>query len=232
MKPEKLKSWLIARPSGAKRLQLLHDSGMGGHTAIQSWSLEEMSAMDSATDPAALIDAIETAATDHATDSGEAQTYSLQYQASNGTALKTAKHRASPELGEDGKPIVAADAGGVFNAQKMFTELLGHIERQQKTMNLSHSGALLAYEKALAMQQKLIDMLSAKLLDMPEPAPLELSADGVEVMKLKAAAIGKLIEVGPHVLALAMSALARHAGTSPEVAAAATEALTNGVGSA
>jgi hypothetical protein len=231
MKPEKLKSWLIARPGGAKRLQLLHDSGMGSLTAVQSWSLEEMSAMDSATDPAALMDAIETAATEHATSTGEAQKYSLQFQSSNGNALKTAIHRATPELDEEGKPVVAA-GDGVFNAQRMFTDLLGHIERQQKTMNLSHSGALLAYEKALAMQQKLIDMLSAKLLDMPEPAPLELSADGLEVMKLKAAAIGKLIEVGPHVLALAMSALARHAGTSPEVAAAATEALTNGVGSA
>jgi hypothetical protein len=225
MKPERMKSWIVARPTGATRLQLLHDGGLGSHTPVMSWSVADIENMDSPTSPDATVNAVEEAAREHATSEGEPCSYLLQWQAKNGVAIKSVGHKAAPDVDADGAPgVKLPDA---MNANRIVTELLGHISMQQKTMQQGMVGVLAAYEKALAMQQKVIDSLAVRVAELPPP---QLAAgDNEEVQRLKMIAFQKLIDIGPDVLNLGIHAIAKSAGMIP-AAAPAPEVVLNGAG--
>jgi hypothetical protein len=217
--------FLYRPPVQGKAVSLLADQGLGSTLVVVTYTREECEA---SADPGAgqpdLVEEVQQAAVDHCDATGEPTRFQLVWFNADNRQIKSSPHSAAPsEKPKDGlEPGRAMHSGEPVSAGRIVSELLNALERKDfaldrkdKVLNTSVGVVLLAYEKALTMQQKTIDTM-AKLIEelsgeaakatrkglaAPERTAEEISAE-VRTQELKQAALGKLIELGPDLLQL------------------------------
>jgi len=205
MESDRLGLWINKLVPGGATLVLLHEQALGQGLTVCSWSRTEVdAAAQTGVDIAA--DVLLTAQ-EHADNLGEACRFQIQWQNDQGKSLRAQIHRCSPKHGTQNVYAENADAvsGNATQAQ-----LLSHIAAQQRTMNggisvvaQSFSLVMAAYDRAMTMQQKLLESQAVRL----DSAPLAANDSGSEqVNALKAHALAKLIEIGPEIASMAIHA--------------------------
>jgi len=216
--PDRIRMFLYRPPAQGKAVSLLADQGLGSTLVVVTYTREECEA---SADPGAgqpdLVEEIQQAAVDHCDATGEPTRFQLVWFNSDNRQIKSSPHSAAPsEKATDGlEPGRSMHSGEPVSAGRIVSELLGALHQKDKVLNTSFGVVLMAYEKALTMQQKTIDTL-AKLVDdvsgeaakaqrkglqAPERSPEEISAE-VRTQELKQAALSKLIDLGPDLVQL------------------------------
>jgi hypothetical protein len=216
MTPDRIRVFLYRPPAQGQAVSLLADQGLGSTLVVVTYTREECEA---SADPGAgqpdLVEEIQQAAVDHCDATGEPTRFQLVWFNKENRQIKSSPHSAAPsEHPKDGlHPGQQMHSGEPVSAGRIVSELLGALHQKDKVLNTSFGVVLLAYEKALTMQQKTIDTL-AKLVDdvsgeaakaqrkgLPERSPEEISAE-VRTQELKQAALSKLIDLGPDLVQL------------------------------
>jgi hypothetical protein len=221
MSPDRMRAWLKKRPAGACRLVLSQDQGLGILQVIASWTREEI---EDAADPSAGAQDVSVSvldvAQDHVDSVADACRFSLQWQTDTGRTLTTVTMNISPT----DKPR-AAEAGGAepMSAHRLISELLGALQQKDRVLTTSVGVVLSAYERALKMQEQTNTALLRQLVELRAITPVlaETKPEDLEVARLKARALEKLIELGPDVARLAIGAAAEHFGIGMPSAGAA-----------
>ena len=151
-----------------------------------------------------------------------------QIKSSPHSAAPSEKPREGPQAGQQ------VHSGEPVSAGRIVSELLASLERKDfaldrkdKVLNTSVGVVLLAYEKALTMQQKTIDTMGRLIEELSgeaaktmrrgatiERTPEEIEAE-IRTQGLKQAALSKLIDVGPDLLEFGLKVAARNFGNDP-----------------
>lgn len=205
---ERVKSFLSKRPNGAKRVMLgVETPGSGTPTPCGEWEREEIEdEQDPVVGHTKIAEAIVEAGQEAADAAGEPCKAMLAWVMESGRPLRTITTRVMPD---DESNEAALEATGKDPSQvdtnRLVEALLQSLTAAYKAQNAATGITLQAYERALAMQQRMIDTLSSRMGEHLLPAT---SGDSAEVQTLKAKALEKLVEMGPAVGNLALKALA------------------------
>lgn len=211
MSPERLNAWIYKVVPGGTRLQLVHEHSLTGGLTVASWEREQVDETRETPVPGQTIgDQVIEAATEHANNVGDSCKFVVQWTRADGSPLRSMHHRAAPDgTGPNVEQLPTAANGNLAALQlQAQQQLLGHIAQQQKVINGSIGVVLTAFERAMAMQQRMIETLGARLEALPPP-----DADQNEqVTALKIRALEKFAELGPDVTRLAIAAVGRAMG--------------------
>ncbi len=228
MDAERLNAWIYKVVPGGRVLALVHEQALGQGLVVSSWSREEVDAAQ--TTGVSLGDDVLATSREHAENVNEACRFLLQWQTEVGRSIRAMVLRAAPVEPTGNRFAENADmvSGNATQAQ-----LLSHIAQQQRTMNgaisvvsTSFGLVMAAYERALTMQQSIIETMGKRLDNMPIAG-----AEDETVLALKAKALEKLIEIGPDVARLGLQA-ARYAMGADDDGDEPKHAHTNGTGGA
>jgi hypothetical protein len=223
MTPERLSMWLYKTVPGGVRLQLVHEQALTGGITIASWTRAEVDeARETPVPGQSIAELLIEAGEEHANNLGESCRFLIQWVGEQAQPLRTLIHRAAPtdkQSMSDG----AALAGNV-TGNAMTGQLLAHIAQQQKVINGSIGVILTAYERAMTMQQQMIQQLAARLDALP---PADVSNEHVTAVKIRA--FEKLADLGPDVGRLAIAAMQRFVEGDAGGGSTETKPPTNGV---
>lgn len=209
--PERLNAWIYKVVPGGTRLQLVHEHSLTGGLTVASWEREQVDETRDTPVPGQTIgDQVIEAATEHANNVGDSCKFVVQWTRADGSPLRSMHHRAAPDgSGPNVEQLPTAASGlGALQLQAQ-QQLLGHIAQQQKVINGSIGVVLTAFERAMAMQQRMIETLGARLEALPPPND---DSQNEQVTLLKIRALEKFAELGPDVTRLAIAAMGRAIG--------------------
>jgi hypothetical protein len=213
MTADRLNAWIHKIVPGGVRLQLVFEQGLTGGVTIASWTREEVDESRETPIPGGTIgDQVIEAANEHANNVNDSCKFLLQWVHATGAPLRTMIHRAAATDGAGGAAAVGSEmplslAQVFLQAQQQF---LGHISQQQRVINGSIGVVLTAFERGMAMQQRMLDTIAARLDALPAP-----NEEVEEVTRLKIHALEKAVELGPDVMRLAIAAAGRALGQEP-----------------
>lgn len=203
---DRLGRWLAKRAT--QRVQLVHEQALGAGLVVASWEPDDLRA-EQANPVATILDAMQ----EHADATRERCSFLVQAVSGTGRPLGTLPHKLDPaELDSEGAALASEVAPNAIVGQ-----LLAHIAGQQKVMNGSVAIVLTAYERALSLQQAIIDRQREHIDGAPKLAGLP---EDERVTELKLAALTRLAELGPDIgrllIAVTQERLApRSAGVAP-----------------
>jgi hypothetical protein len=213
MSPERLNAWIYKVVPGGTRLQLVHEHSLTGGLTVASWAREQVDEARENPMPGQTIgDQVIEAANEHANNVGDSCKFVVQWTSGDGAPLRSMHHRAASDgSGPNVEQLPSAAGLGALQLQAQ-QQLLGHIAQQQKVINGSIGVVLTAFERAMAMQQRMIETLGARLEALPPPND---DSQNEQVTMLKIRALEKFAELGPDVTRLAIAAVGRAIGAEP-----------------
>lgn len=229
MSPDKLRAWVARNRVAAHWLQL-RACGIGneGTYIFQTWPASGL-----AEDEQDVVQLVFDVSGDYADSIEEDARVAVEFLAEDGeTVLASIVHKAkcsSP------RSVDAANAANVSNAT-IISQLLRHIETQQRVLSGGNVGALAAMERVLNLQSKIVEKqalqnaeLASKLVemqrDLAEHADEDATENSAEVSAARARAYDKIGELVPTVGAYIMQYVehrATNGAAGPAVHAAAS----------
>lgn len=147
MTPDRLRGWLQRNMVGATTLQLRHD-GMGEGTVFQRWPVRALG-----DDMHDLVTQICEASAFYADSVEETVRVAIEFLSDEDEVIASTIHKARPEKVTS---EFAANAANVSEGT-IISQLLHHIEVQQRVMSGSNVGAFQTLERALTLQNKLVE---------------------------------------------------------------------------
>jgi hypothetical protein len=205
MNADRLTVWIYKIVPGGVRLQLVHEQALTGGITIASWSRDEVDdARENPIPGHSIAEQLNDAATEHCENLGESCRYLIQWVGAQAQPLRTMIHRVAPAEAASGVINVHAMQAGNVSGNQLTAQLLSHIAQQQKVINGSIGVILTAYERAMTMQQQMIQQLGARIDALPPPA-----AENEEFSKAKIRALDRLSELGPDIGRLFLGAIER-----------------------
>lgn len=202
MNPDRLTRWLARGRVGAEMLQLRDDGEEG---PFQRWPV--------ATLPEDPVQLIFDCAGDYADSCGESKRVAIEYLDDEGEVIAKTIHKAGTA---EAKSWDAANAANV-SENTIISQLLRHIEVQQKVLSGSSLGTFNAMERVLALQSRLVekqaqqlaqlsDQVMAMRLEQVKADPDEDDpADTEEESRARARALEKVGELLPPVANMALA---------------------------
>lgn len=226
MTPDRIRMFLYKPPPQGRAVSLLADQGLGSTLVVVTYTREECEiSADPSSGAPDLVEEIQQAAIDHCDATGEPTRFMLVWFNADNRQIKSSPHTAAPS---DKPSVVRGDGvsvGEPVSAARIVSELLSSLAQKDKTLQASFGIVLLAYEKALKMQQGTIDSLAGLVSKQNEEigdrikkvhAAPERSAEEIAAMlrteELKQSALGKLIELGPDLVFSGVRAWMRSQG--------------------
>lgn len=199
-----LAKWCGKVCPGGELLVLEHTPVDGSaRCVVSSWTREDIAALKE--QGTSIGVEIHEAAEAHADALSEGCRFELQWRRDSGQVVRaTIYHSDAKERAVRPQPITSPN--------DIIRELLGHIATQQRTFNGGLGATLAAFERALAMQDKILE----RMTQMQPEAVAEPSELDDTLSALKVTAFEKLIELGPDVLRVAIAAMG---GGAPELPA-------------
>lgn len=205
MTPDRLRGWLQRWRVGAASLQLRHDVvGDDSGAVFHRWDVEHLP-----TDADELVQLVLDVAGDYADSQQEAVRVSVEYL--NDEDVKTAGtiHKAKTREAQTWDQANAADV----SQGSIISQLLRHIEVQQKVLSGSNLNAFAIVERAMNVQQKVMERqaaqiqaladqvleLRAKAVVAGEEGDEEAAAETAEESRARARAFDRFAEIVPHV---------------------------------
>lgn len=223
MTPDRIRTFIYKPPPMGRVVSLLADQGLGTSMVVVTYTREECEASaDPSAGHADLVEEIQAAAVDYCDSIGEPARFVLAWFNEQNRQIKSSPHSAVPS--SDGKGIAREGAvvgGEPMSATRIVSELLAALQKKDQAMNTSFGVVLLAYEKALKMQQGTIDTLDKLVRGLTDEAeksrrPAARSPEEVEAelrtAELKQQALGKLIDLGPDLARIAIRMAWKEAG--------------------
>ena len=203
MNPDRLTRWLARNRVGAEALQLRDDSE---DKPFQRWSIQVL--------PEDPVQIIFDCAGDYADSCGESKRVAIEYLDEDGEVFAKTIHKAGTA---EAKTWDSANAANV-SENTIISQLLRHIEVQQKVLSGSSLGTFGAMERVLALQSRLVekqaqqlaqlsDQVLAMRLEQVKADPDEDSdpADTEEESRARARALEKVGELLPPVANMALA---------------------------
>lgn len=216
MTPDRIRVFMYKPPSGGRTCTLSADLGLGSSHVVATWTREEC---ERSADPSLgaddVVQAFQDAAQDYVDNTGEPTRFTATWLNAVDKAVKSAVHTAEPQ--RDGslvKPGSVVAGAEPMSANRIVSELLAALLQKDKVMQGSFGIVLQSFERALTMQQKVIDSLAKLSESLPAAAQVtrsdaEIAAE-LQTHELKQAALGKLIDLGPDVAKLGLKLIEEH----------------------
>jgi hypothetical protein len=156
MTPDRLRSWLARNRVGAVLLQLRHDSLDTEGKVFQRWSLEALG-----DDPTQMV---LDCCGDYADAIEESARVAIEYLNDDDEVIASTVHkaRAASATGYD-----AANAGNI-SENTIVSQLLRHIEVQQRVLSGSNLGAFQSLERVLTLQTKLVEKQAQQIQQLAD----------------------------------------------------------------
>jgi len=223
----KITSWVAKKVPGGRTLRLVHEQMAGAQPmTVASWKRDEVDQM--LAEEQSIGAAVVEAARDHADSLGETCRFVLQWIDEAGDVVRAIHHRAMPSEMPENEGALAA---GFVSGNQMFAEMLSHIRQQQKVVNGGFQIALAAHERALSMQNKMLDQQAQMLQTLVRERNDRLvngDSDNSPLTEAKVNALKKLAELGPDVFQLIVAKVADHYAKPSATAVTTAAKLTNG----
>lgn len=149
MTPDRMRAWIRKIPTGAKRLQLTHDT-VTGQVPLTEWTREEVKDNDGAgaTD---VVDEITQVCEDLAESEGVLSRFNIRWLGDKDRTLKTTTHRVKPDaVEEDAGPGLASTAPSAQESV-WIKELLRALIEKDKQLNAAYRTSLEANDKTILM---------------------------------------------------------------------------------
>lgn len=224
MTPDRIRTFIYRPPPMGRVVSLLADQGLGTTLVVVTYTREECEA---SSEPNGghpdLVEEIQAAATDYCDSIGEPARFVLAWFNADNRQIKSSPHSAVPSSERKGHATEGSTitVGEPMSATRIVSELLAALQKKDAAMSTSFGVVLLAYEKALKMQQGTIDTLDKLVRSLGEEAekgrkPAARSEDEIQAelrtAELKQAALAKLIDLGPDLARIAIRVAWKEAG--------------------
>lgn len=159
MTPDRLRAWLNRNRVGADRLQLKDAGIASGGTVFQAWPVDRLP-----DDLADVVTMILEASADYADVLEEDARVSVEYLDDEGEVLASTLHKAKSGT------AVGFDATNAANVSggTIVSQMLRHIETQQKVLSGSNLGAFTLLERTLSLQGKIIEKQAQQIAELSE----------------------------------------------------------------
>lgn len=212
MTPDRLRGWLERHCKGAATLQLSASSAVDGDGRVfKSWPLQDLP--EDLPDIQEILDCCG----DYADAAEEQVRCVIEFLNDEGETIARTVHKASTR---EAKSWDAANAGEV-SERTIVSQLLRHIEVQQRVLSGGNLHAFQICERVLNIQQKMLEKLSAQNVELTDQvlklreanAPSEDGEDpevSAEESRARARAWDKVAELAPMVVSTATRAAAAH----------------------
>lgn len=220
MTPATIRNFVAKPPPASRTFQLVAQLGLGSTSVVESWTRDECEAAVADINIGAddIGDRVFGAALNYANNVGEAMRFELQWLNATDKIIKSTTHSAVPNDKVAGATGIVA--GEAMTANRIISELLIALREKDKWVKEAMSASLQAANGVLALQAKTIEHYAKVEAERPTAAesvalavtPPELVEAELQASKLKAEALGKLIEFGPQIAMLGVATIAKHLG--------------------